>query len=495
MKQTVYIILAMLISACQSEKKVEKTPFQELTERVDHYANQIIQKANINSLAVAVYKDGDMYHSYYGSMAKGKNTPPNDSTLYEIASITKVFVGSLAAKAVLDKKITLEDDIRLYLDGEYPNLEYESTPITVRNLLTHTLGLKDKRPERSQAIRDSIAQGYFKDAPIPYTVIDFLEDLKTMALDKKPGTVFVYNSMGSELMSHILEKVYQDSFNNLLSTFLQELEMNDTYLENTQLQRNPNCIVGYGEDGNPAPRDRSPLLGGGGGLVSTLPDLMKFMQFQLESTNPIIKESTKILFEDEEETMGYLWQNMGVAEIEGFYYGKTGTSFGMQSSLLLCPGSNYGKILILNNTSDAAIDDWAHLYNVVETDLIMFPKINLLRHLKEDFIADHEKAKERFMVLAKEEDKYHNTNLNFTLNALAYELMYVDQNPGKAIEILQFAIQEFSEDGNLQDSLGEAYFVAKNYVESQKSYTKALEMNPDNNNAKAYLFEIEKRMQ
>ena len=186
---------------------------------------------------------------------------------------------------------------------------------------------------------------------------------------------------------------------------------------------------------------------------------------------------------------------MGVAEIEGFYYGKTGTSFGIQSSLLLCPGSNYGKILILNNTSDAAIDDWAHLYNVVETDLIMFPKINLLRHLKEDFITDHKKAKERFMVLAKEEDKYHNTNLNFTLNALAYELMYVDENPGKAVEILRFAIQEFPEDGNLHDSLGEAYFVAKNYVESQKSYTKALEINPDNNNAKAYLSEIEKRMQ
>ena len=224
MKQTVYIILAMLISACQAEKKVEKTPFQELTERVDHYADQIIQKGNINSLAVAVYKDGAMYHSYYGSMAEGKNTPPNDSTLYEIASITKVFVGSLAAKAVLDKKITLEDDIRMYLDGEYPNLEYEGTPITVRNLLTHTLGLKDKRPERLQAIRDSIAQGYFKDAPIPYTMVDFLEDLKTMALDKKPGTVFVYNSMGSELMSHKLEKEYLESFNNLLPTILQPVE-------------------------------------------------------------------------------------------------------------------------------------------------------------------------------------------------------------------------------------------------------------------------------
>ncbi|MEO1487363.1 MAG: serine hydrolase domain-containing protein, partial [Bacteroidota bacterium] len=456
MKQTVYLFLAILFFACQAKKKVEQTPFQDLTERVDHYANQIIQKGNINSLAVAIYKDGEMYHGYYGSMTKGENTPPNDSTLYEIASITKVFVGSLAAKAVLEEKITLEDDIRTYLDGEYPNLEFEGTPITVRNLLTHTLGLKDKRTQKSQAIRDSIAQGYFKDAPIPYTMNDFLEDLKTMEVDKKPGTVFVYNSMGSELMSHILERVYQDSFNNLLTAFLKELEMNNTFLEKTQLKRNPNCIIGYGEDGKPAPRDRSPLLGGGGGLVSTLPDLMKFIQFQLESTNPIIKESTKILYEDEEETMGYLWQNMGVAEREGFYYGKTGTSFGMQSSLLLCPDSNYGKIIILNNTSDAAIDDWAHLYNVVETDLIMFPKINLLRHLKDDFIANIEKGKERFVTLAKEEEKYHNTNLNFTLNALAYELMYVDEKPQKAIEMLQYAIQEFPEDGNLHDSLGEA---------------------------------------
>ncbi|MEO1487486.1 MAG: tetratricopeptide repeat protein, partial [Bacteroidota bacterium] len=64
-------------------------------------------------------------------------------------------------------------------------------------------------------------------------------------------------------------------------------------------------------------------------------------------------------------------------------------------------------------------------------------------------------------------------------------------------EILEWhtaAFQEFPEDGNLHDSLGEAYFVAKNYTESQKSYTKALEMNPENNNAKAYLEELEKLM-
>ena len=45
------------------------------------------------------------------------------------------------SKAVLEGGIKLEDDVRLYLKGDYSNLEYNNTPIKVKNLLTHTSGL------------------------------------------------------------------------------------------------------------------------------------------------------------------------------------------------------------------------------------------------------------------------------------------------------------------------------------------------------------------
>jgi len=75
-----------------------------LTNLIDQYADNTLQKRNINSLAVAIYKDGQVYHNYYGNIHKDSTDSPNDNSVYEIASITKVFAGSLVGRAVLENK-------------------------------------------------------------------------------------------------------------------------------------------------------------------------------------------------------------------------------------------------------------------------------------------------------------------------------------------------------------------------------------------------------
>lgn len=82
-----------------------------------------------------------------------------------------------------------------------------------------------------------------------------------------------------------------------------------------------------------------------------------------------------MLFEDKEDgdDKGYLW-DVGYGQREGHYFGKTGTSNGVQSGILMCRDSNYGMIIIMNNTSDAADDDWIELYNKIETALILYDK-------------------------------------------------------------------------------------------------------------------------
>ncbi len=148
--------------------------------------------------------------------------------------------------------------------------------------------------------------------------------------------------------------------------------MKNSYLEGRNTD-DKQLINGYDENGKLAVKAKSILLGGGGGMVTTLPDLVKFMKFQLESANPLIKESTKVLFTDREgDKIAYLW-DVDYGEKEGFYYKKTGTSNGVQSVILICPDTNYGLILIANNTSEKAFIDWATLYNKIETDLINYP--------------------------------------------------------------------------------------------------------------------------
>jgi CubicO group peptidase (beta-lactamase class C family) len=490
MKKIVFALTALIILSCQTPKKIEEPPVKQLSKFIDQYAEEALQKGNINSIAVAVYRDGNIYQNYYGEIDGGAQNMPNDSTLYEIASITKVFAGSLAAKAVIENKITLDDDIRKYLEGEYPNLEYQNTPITIRDLLTHTLGLKNKTPKGLEEVNEKTDKGYYESRGFSYAMTDLLEELKTVELDKKPGTFYAYNSVGPELVAYILEQVYHKPYMDLLNTFLNELNMNNTYLLGSENDKK-RPSNGYNSDGKRSYLSKNPLLGGAAGMVSTLPDLIEFMKFQFESEDPLIKESTHILFEDDDDnTMGYLWQDLGIAEEEGFYYSKTGTSKGVQSGLLICPGSNYGQIVIINNNSDASYSDWGTLFNTIETDLIKFPKINLKSVLKPLFLKDKEAAKKQFQILSKQEDTYFNTDLPWVLNRIGYDLLHVGK-VNKAVEIFDFAIAEYPENANLYDSRGQVYFENENYEKALMNYKKSLELNPENDNAKKYISEID----
>jgi tetratricopeptide (TPR) repeat protein len=267
--------------------------------------------------------------------------------------------------------------------------------------------------------------------------------------------------------------------------------MNNTYLQDFEKHRKY-IATGYDETNNIAPIDKNPLLGGSAGIISTIPDLTKFMKFQLESTNPLVKEATKTLFKDDEGNhMGYLWQDLGIAKEEGFYYSKTGDANGIRSGMLICPDSNYGQIVIVNNQTEAANNNWETIFNKIETELIKYPKINLYAFTKEEFIKNKNFGLAKFNNLKTKRDLYYNTDLIWTLNMIGYELLNKKQIE-KAIEMFEFAIEQSPKNANLYDSLGEAYFIGKDYKKALISYKKSVELNPNNDKAKAYIEKINK---
>ncbi|WP_397446768.1 serine hydrolase [Polaribacter sp. R77954] len=489
MKKIIFAFTILLFFGCKTSKEIKKPVFTELTNLIDKYASETLQKNNINSLAIAVYKNDNFYHNYYGEIDKNAGNKPNDSTLFEIASISKVFLGSLVAKAVLEYKLTLNDDIRMYLKGDYANLEFEGTPITIKNLLTHTLGFKNKNPKGLVEFNKKVKSGYYEknNEPYNYNINDFLNELKNSKLNKKPGTFYQYNSVGPELLAYILEQVYNKSYKSLLKKFFIKLEMNNTYLNDYSKIRN-RIANGYKGD-TLMPLERNPLLGGTAGIVTTLPDLSKFMKFQLKSKNSLIKESTTKLFDNNDgDELGYLWE-VGEAKEEGFYYLKSGTSKGIQSVILICPDTNYGFILIANNTSDKAFNNWVNLYYSIENNLIKYPKMNLVALLEKDLLSNTDKAIKKYKKLIVEENAYY-TNAT-DLNNLGYKLLNAEKNK-EAISIFKLLVLEFSDNYNAYDSLGEAYFKNKDYKKALLNYNKSLELYPNNSNAKKYINKINK---
>ncbi len=103
----IFALISVIILGCQSSTKTEEPSFKQLTNLIDQYADNTLKKGNINSLAVAVYKDGQVYHNYYGSIHKNYQNLPNDNTLYEIASI-RLFAGLSLDKPILDHSTILK---------------------------------------------------------------------------------------------------------------------------------------------------------------------------------------------------------------------------------------------------------------------------------------------------------------------------------------------------------------------------------------------------
>jgi serine-type D-Ala-D-Ala carboxypeptidase/endopeptidase len=70
-------------------------------------------------LSLAVVSRGATYYYDYGATTRGGAALPGNRSVYEIASVTKVFTAALAAKAVVNHRMVLDGDFRSYLPGSY----------------------------------------------------------------------------------------------------------------------------------------------------------------------------------------------------------------------------------------------------------------------------------------------------------------------------------------------------------------------------------------
>lgn len=290
-------------------------------------AQAFLESSIAHSLTVAIYYQGQETIAHFGELDPHMRNPPTRETVYEIASVSKTFAGLLAAKAVLDGKLTLDTDIRKFLEGPYPNLEKEGIPITVKHLVTHTSGLPDEHKGISQLAHQPsevpLWQRRFLGEKL-YSKSRFLSDLQTLSLGSTPGTHFQYSNLGTNLMAHILERIYGQSFETMVRAHIwNPASMKDTHMTLSGSQRY-HLANGYNEEGllmPPLPLGYT-LWGAEGGVKSTAPDMIRYMRFLLAKPNPLVAEAQKRLHRlDNGYWMGYFWWVInlknGVNDISG----------------------------------------------------------------------------------------------------------------------------------------------------------------------------------
>lgn len=303
-------------------------------------------------LSIAVIHQDRVQYYHFGATQKDRQQSPTATTIFEIGSITKTFVSTLLAHAVTEGKIKLDDDIRTYLPEPYPNLAYQGQAIKVVHLANLTSELPNWLPDKpeifSGATTDSIPY-LLVNLHKNYTQRDFYRDLHLIQLKGAPGKNPRHSNVAAQLLGFILERVYQQPLDHLLRQYITEpLGMQQTAFVVNQTRP---MATGYDRKGNVMPYITMPDNQGAGGISSTPADMAKYIKFQLDEANQVVRLSHQKTLETPQDVVGLNWHldktDRGEREIW-----HTGGTFGFSSYIVLYPDRQLGIVLLANESDE-----------------------------------------------------------------------------------------------------------------------------------------------
>ncbi|XP_064649471.1 serine beta-lactamase-like protein LACTB, mitochondrial [Lineus longissimus] len=254
----------------------------------------------------------------------------NSETVMRIASISKVITMTIVAKLMENNQLDIDKPVQEYVK-EFPEktFEGEKVTITTRHLLSHVSGIrhyetaeeiqkKKQEKEREKKEGKKLVKNENELKMKEYnlkekyaSVKDALMIFKDDELIHKPGTEFLYSTHAWTLVSAVLEGATKKEFPDMLRSLFKELGMTRTYLD-----ENEPLIYGrsrFYERNNKGKIMNTPYVDNsykwaGGGLLSTVGDLLKFgnvilYSYQWHPNNFSSELSTGIHMSNESEEL------------------------------------------------------------------------------------------------------------------------------------------------------------------------------------------------
>lgn len=214
-------------SLAQNEKATEASTATD--KRVDAFVASEMHRQKIPGLSMGVYRDGKIIKAKgYGLENVELNAPATAKTIYQSGSMGKQFTATVVMMLVEQGKLSLDDKIKKYFTDAPATWD----DITVRNLLTHTSGVKNYTTK---------AMDYRKD----YTEDDLVKMAESLPLDFKPGTDWSYSNTGYVLLGILIHKVSGEFYGDFLQEHIfKPLGMSTTRII-SESEIIPNRAAGY----------------------------------------------------------------------------------------------------------------------------------------------------------------------------------------------------------------------------------------------------------
>ncbi|WNJ17060.1 serine hydrolase domain-containing protein [Pontibacter sp. G13] len=137
------------------------------SDSLDQELQSLFDASNLPGMAVAVVTEsGIAYEAGFGFADVQKETPFTTETLINIGGVSRTVIGLALAEAIERKLVHIDTNINRYLnDLEVIHPRFPKMPITLRQLATHTAGIKETnralRPTYVFELPPDLAHGEF----------------------------------------------------------------------------------------------------------------------------------------------------------------------------------------------------------------------------------------------------------------------------------------------------------------------------------------------
>lgn len=306
--------------------------------------------------AAGLLVDGETHTACAGVTNVEHPLPVTDTTLFQVASITKTFVSTAVLMLAEEGKLTLEDPVGKHLPDLAVRTGLDSDVITVEHLLSHQAGFDG----------DHLFVG---------RVPDSLDQLATARRLFEPGTGVSYNNAAFSIAGELIAEVSGRPFEAFVKErLLKPLGIRGHFTADACITHRvaaPHFVAdgrtavlrgtGWQPGWELGPVDRA-----AGGLITSVDGLLKWARFHLGGGDGIVsKESlarmhTPLVWLDRFTGIGLDWFVQGRVADHG------GLTAGYCSTLVLVPDADLAVVCLTHATNGGAVNQAVRRWAVAE---------------------------------------------------------------------------------------------------------------------------------
>jgi len=359
------VVLASFLFTGFSGAHAETSLSPSLEKQLDQVISAAMHAQQIPAISVAIAQADRLVYSKAFGMADLENSvPATTETLIRTGSVAKPITAVAAMTLVEAGKLNLDAPVQTYC-APFPA---KQRPITTRELLGHTSGIRYYRPAE---VLDGDSTHHYKWMADGFAI--FASD----PLLFQPGTAFNYSTYGYTVIGCVIEGAAGARFQDYVGEHvLKPAGMTHTFVDDV-FDIVPHRARGYqmidGKVKNAGLLDSSYKIPGGG-YVTTAEDLVRLAQALLDGK--LLKADTvsEMWTASKESLAGHQSYGLGFQLVEdGKYIFHGGGQAGTSTNLFIIPEARFAVAVLANMDGvNAQVNDLTRA--IVERMQLPYPK-------------------------------------------------------------------------------------------------------------------------